>query len=116
MTQKLCDYRVYECDGKRIQINLINSELFSSCNDTLQDDDKGLHYLPRYVWEYIERKKDVDFVVTMSHRGPEWFDWNSGSAFKKHLFTTADLFLYGHEHFDDIQNLCQKDKIYGSYM
>lgn len=109
MTQKLCDYRVYECDGKRIQINLINSELFSSCNDTLQDDDKGLHYLPNYVWDYIERKKDVDFVVTMSHRGPEWFDWNSGIAFKKHLFTTADLFLYGHEHFDDIQNLCQKD-------
>lgn len=107
--QKLCDCRIYECDGKRIQINLINSELFSSCNDILQDDDKGLHYLPNYVWDYIERKKDVDFVVTMAHRGPEWFDWNSSSAFKQHLFTTADLFLYGHEHFDDIQNLCQKD-------
>lgn len=109
MTQKLCDYRVYEFDGKRIQINLINSELFSSCNDTLQDDDKGLHYLPNCVWDNIERKKDVDFVVTMSHRGPEWFDWDSGCAFKKHLFTSADLFLYGHEHFDDIHNLCQKD-------
>lgn len=108
-THKLCFYRVYECDGKRIQINLINSELFSSYNDTLQDDDKGLHYLPNYIWNYIERKRDVDFVVTMSHRGPEWFDWDSSRAFKKHLFTTADLFLYGHEHFDDIQNLCQKD-------
>lgn len=108
-TQKLCDCQVYEYDGKRFQINLINSELFSSCNDSIQDDDKGLHYLPNYVWDYVERRKDVDFVVTMSHRGPEWFNWDSATSFKNHLINTADLFLYGHEHFDDIHNVCQKD-------
>lgn len=34
ISNKLCDYKIYEIDGKRIQINLINSELFSSCNDS----------------------------------------------------------------------------------
>jgi len=109
VTNKLCDCKIYTIAGKRIQINLINSELFSSCNDSIHDDDKGLHYLPASVWENIIRKKDVDFVLTMSHRGPEWFDWSTCQAFKKHLFGNADIFLYGHEHFDEVQNMCKKD-------
>ena len=109
ISNKLCDCKIYSIAGKRIQINLINSELFSSCNDSIHDDDKGLHYLPTSVWENIVRRKDVDFVLTMSHRGPEWFDWSTCQAFKKHLFGNADAFLYGHEHFDEVQNLCKKD-------
>lgn len=109
ISNKLCDCKIYELCGKRIQINLINSELFSSCNDSIHDDDKGLHYLPTSVWDNISRKKDVDFVLTMSHRGPEWFDWSTSQAFKKHLFGNADVFLYGHEHFDEVQDLCQRD-------
>lgn len=109
ISNKLCDCKIYNISGKKLQINLINSELFASCNDSIEDDDKGLHYLPNSVWENISRKKDVDFVLTMSHRGPEWFDWSTSYAFKKHLFACADLFLYGHEHVDEIQNLCQKD-------
>lgn len=108
-TNKLYDCRIYDCNGKKIQINLINSELFSSCNDSIHDDDKGLHYLPSNVWEKLSRKKDVDLVITMSHRGPEWFDWTASQAFKKHLLGNADVFLYGHEHFDAVENLCQKD-------
>ena len=109
ISNKLCDYKIYEIDGKRIQINLINSELFSSCNDSIHDDDKGLHYLPVSVWEHIARKKEIDLVVTMSHRGPEWFDWSTCQVFKKHLMGNADVFIYGHEHFDEVQNLCQKE-------
>ena len=109
ISNKLCDCKIYEMSGKRIQINLINSELFSSCNDSIHDDDKGLHYLPNSVWENISRKKDVDLVLTMSHRGPEWFDWSTSYAFKKHLFANADIFLYGHEHVGEIQDLYQKD-------
>ena len=109
ISNKLCDCKIYTISGKRIQINLINSELFSSCNDSIHDDDKGLHYLPSSVWENIVRKKDVDFVLTMSHRGPEWFDWTTCQAFKRHLLGNADIFLYGHEHFDEVQNMCQKD-------
>lgn len=106
---KLCDCKIFETKGKRIQINLINSELFSACNDSIHDDDKGLHYLPSSVWENLSRRKDVDLVITMSHRGPEWFDWTTSQAFKKHLLNNADVFLYGHEHFDEVENLCQKD-------
>lgn len=109
VSNKLCDCKIYEMGGKRIQINLLNSELFSSCNDSIHDDDKGLHYLPNSVWENISRKKDVDLVLTMSHRGPEWFDWSTSYAFKKHLLANADVFLYGHEHVGEIQDLCQKD-------
>lgn len=109
VSNKLCDCKIYEISGKRIQINLINSELFSSCNDMIHDDDKGLHYLPNSVWENISRKKDVDLVLTMSHRGPEWFDWSTSYAFKKHLLANADIFLYGHEHVGEIQDLYQKD-------
>lgn len=108
-TNKLYDCMIYDCNGKKIQINLINSELFSSCNDSIHDDDKGLHYLPSNMWEKLSRKKDVDLVITMSHRGPEWFDWTASQAFKKYLLGNADVFLYGHEHFDEVENLCQKD-------
>lgn len=111
-TSKLYDCRIYECCSKKIQVNLINSELFSSCNDSIMDDDKGLHYLPNGVWGCIERKKDVDFVITMSHRGPEWFDWNTSIAFKRHLFSNVDLFLYGHEHFDDIHSLGKRNNCF----
>lgn len=71
---KLIDIKHYELDGKKLQINLINSELFSTCNDNLGDDDKGKHFLPESEWSRLARGQNVDIVVTVSHRGPEWFN------------------------------------------
>lgn len=106
---KLVDVKYLKVGEKTIQFNLINSELFSTCNDENGDDDKGKHYLPESEWNKLSRGKDVNLVVTVSHRGPEWFDWESSNSFKKSLYCNTDLFLYGHEHVNDLNLSCQKD-------
>jgi len=106
---KLIDVKTYNIDTKKVQINLINSELFATCNDEFGDDDKGKHFLPESEWGKLARGQNVDLVVTISHRGPEWFNWESSNSFKKKLYTDTDLFLYGHEHIDDVYGVCQKD-------
>ncbi len=106
---KLIDVKTYSVEGKKIQVNLVNSELFATCNDEYGDDDKGKHFLPESEWRKLARGQNVDFVVTISHRGPEWFNWESSNSFKKKLYMDTDLFLYGHEHIDDTSSVCQKD-------
>lgn len=106
---KLIDVKVLPVGNKKIQINLINSELFSTYNDENKDDDKGKHFLPESEWNRIARGKDIDLVITISHRGPEWFSWESANNFKKSLSCNTDLFLFGHEHINDTNFSCQKD-------
>lgn len=106
---KLVDVKVLTVGDKKIQINLVNSELFSTYNDEKGDDDKGKHFLPESEWNRLTRGKDIDLVVTVSHRGPDWFDWESANSFKKSLNCNTDLFLFGHEHVNDTNLSCQKD-------
>lgn len=110
VSNKLIDVKTLSVGNKKMQFNLINSELFSTCKDKYGDDDKGKHYLPANEWNKISREKDVDLVVTVSHRGPEWFDWDSTNCFKRSLYCNTDLFLYGHEHINDVRLSSQKDK------
>lgn len=106
---KLIDVKILSVGDKKIQINLVNSELFSTYNDENGDDDKGKHFLPESEWNRLARGRDIDLVVTISHRGPDWFDWESSNNFKKTLNCNTDLFLFGHEHINDTNLSCQKD-------
>ena len=106
---KLIDVKQYTIGSKKIQINLINSELFSTCKDKYGDDDKGKHLLPQNEWCRLSRGEDADLVLTVSHRGPEWFNWEDANNFKKQLYGSTDIFLYGHEHIDDLSEVCQAD-------
>lgn len=106
---KLVDVKTFDVEGKKIQVNLINSELFSTYKDSLGDDDKGKHFLPESEWGKLARGQNVDLVITISHRGPEWFNWENANSFKTYLYSSTDLFLYGHEHVDDISEVCHAD-------
>ncbi len=106
---KLLDVKQYPVGDKKIQINLINSELFSTYRDEYGDDDKGKHLLPETEWGRLSRDPNADLALTISHRGPEWFNWECANNFKKHLYSSTDLFLYGHEHIDDISSVCHSD-------
>ena len=106
---KLVDVKQYTVGNQKIQINLINSELFSTCKDQFGDDDKGKHLLPQNEWCRLSRGADADLVLTVSHRGPEWFNWEDANNFKKQLYSSTDIFLYGHEHIDDLSEVCQAD-------
>lgn len=105
-------YIDYE-DKTRLQINLINSELFSIFNDRNGDDDKGLHFLPESDINKLTKGEGVNFVVTVSHRGPDWFDWESSKLYRKKLTHSTDLYLYGHEHYDNVSCVtnCENDII-----
>lgn len=104
---KLIDIKFIKLGDKKIQINLINTELFSTYDDA--DDDKGKHYMPIYEWNKLSRGKDVDLVVTIAHHGPEWFDWESANRFREELYNNSDIFIYGHEHINDINQVFSKD-------
>jgi len=106
---KLVDVKQYTIGSQKIQINLINSELFSICKDEYGDDDKGKHLLPQNEWCRLSRGTDTDLVLTVSHRGPEWFNWEDANNFKKQLYASTDIFLYGHEHIDDLSDVCHAD-------
>ena len=106
---KLIDVKYYSYGNKKVQFNLVNSELFSTYNDIRGDDDKGKHYIPESELNKLKKGSDVDFVVTISHRGPEWFEWGSMNHFKKILYSYSDLFLYGHEHVNDINGIQKQD-------
>lgn len=107
---KLIDIKTFKLGNKKIQINLINTELFSTCGDEYGDDDKGKHYMPIYEWNKLSRGKDVNLVVTVAHHGPEWFNWEAANKFREELYNSSDIFLYGHEHITDISQICSKDE------
>lgn len=109
MHNKLVENKFLTFGKEILQINLINSELFSTYNDENKDDDKGLHYLPESEINKLKKRKDSNFVITLSHRGPDWFIWESGNNLKKMLYANTDIFVYGHEHINDITNTIRKD-------
>ncbi|MBD5099691.1 MAG: hypothetical protein HDT29_00060 [Clostridiales bacterium] len=74
---KLFNFRCFCTNGINTQINLLNSELFSTYRDKNGDDDKGVHYFPESSISKIKKKNWANYTITVMHRSPEWFSWQS---------------------------------------
>lgn len=107
---KLYTYKCFETDRVKTQINLLNSELFSTFLDRNGDDDKGLHYFPEHSISKIKKNKWANYTITVMHRSPEWFSWQSSQNLKTNFYKASNILICGHEHFSDIQDIEKENK------
>ena len=107
---KLFVYKNFETGDINTQINLLNSELFSTFMDKTGDDDKGLHYFPESSISKITKQKWANYTITVMHRSPEWFSWQSSQNLKNNFYRASNILICGHEHSSDIQDIEKEQK------
>lgn len=90
---RICDNRILEMAGLKIQCCLLNSAPFS----TRQPDDKQVHFLPERVQNQLYRAETCDLKITVMHHSYEWCDWNTKTMLKKYI-VNSDAVLFGHDH------------------
>lgn len=98
--KKLSDIHFLELDGKKIQLNLINSGVFSSL-----DEDQGFHYIPKQEIGELSKNYNSDFVITVMHHPHHWYNWRIKKDLESVLYERSDVLLCGHEHFDSRMNI-----------
>lgn len=98
--KSLIDIKLLKCDNKTIQINLINSGVFSST-----DEDQGYHYLPKTDIEKLSENRNSDYVFTIMHHPHHWYSWRVKKGLEKALYERNDMLFFGHEHQDSQMNV-----------
>ncbi len=87
-------YTVQLTNDFSIEINLINSALFSTL-----EEDKGLHFLPQDVIQSVNNPTEADFVITVMHHPSDWFIDTTMQPLENVIYSKSSLVFYGHEHF-----------------
>ena len=85
--------RLLSFDGFRIEVNLINSGLFSTL-----DEDKGLHYISQHCINDLVQPTGADFVVTVMHHAPEWYTDDLKHQLENAIYRKSSIVFLGHEH------------------
>ena len=85
-------------DHTVIQVNLVNSALFSLYKDKLKDGDEGVHYISPKSIQLLEKDEKSDLSITVMHHSEEYFSWDIRSELKNILKKETDLLLLGHDH------------------
>ena len=86
--------RILSYNGYNIEINLVNSAIFS-----ILEEDKGLHFLPSQAIEKIAEPSHADFVVTIMHHSPEWYNDDQKNRIDETICGKSSIVMYGHEHY-----------------
>lgn len=92
-SNKLLCKRKIDCNGFEIEVNLLNTAIFST-----KDEDKGLHYFPPYLIEEIAEPSGADLVISIMHHAPDWFNDSNKNILESVLFQKNSLIFLGHEH------------------
>lgn len=88
----LVDVKILQRAECVMQINLINSSLFSTL-----EDDKGLLYIP--FNELHKIKKDNNRIsISMMHHPPSWFKSFQCNDVENSVFSNSNVLIVGHEH------------------
>ena len=61
---------VIDVGGFTIEINLINSTVFSLCHE----NDQGLHFLPNSIISKLIAPSGADMAITLMHHSHQWFN------------------------------------------
>lgn len=96
-SDKLCDVKIWEYGGTKIQFCLLNSSPYS----TLNPDDKQFHYFPAVVEEQLIRNDEADLKITVMHHHFEWCEWDTKEMLKRAL-KSDDLTFFGHDHKEEM--------------
>jgi len=94
MSMAVFDQRIIQCSGFSIEVNLINTGVFS-----ILDEDKGLHYIPRHCINHILTPTEADFVITVMHHAPDWYTDEIKTSLEESIFGKSSVLFLGHEHY-----------------
>ena len=90
--------------GKTIQLNLLNTAVFSSL-----DEDQGFHYLPASIISKLSAQNNSDFVITIMHHPHHWFMSGCKKALEEALYSRSDIIFVGHEHYESSMKIEHSD-------
>lgn len=97
-TDKEIDRKIVDLNNVKIQINLINSALFSTFNDYDKDVDDGCHFISPDKLNLIKKLDNIDYSITMMHHPEEYFSWDCRKELKAAILENTDILILGHEH------------------
>ncbi|WP_127587739.1 metallophosphoesterase [Paenibacillus koleovorans] len=101
---KLLHQSVYKLTNDfSIEVNLINSALFSTL-----EDDKGFHFLPQDVIQNLNNPTDADFVISVMHHPTDWFVDQTMQGLENVIYSKSSLVFYGHKHYQDASIIINK--------
>lgn len=93
-------------DGFSIEINMINSTVFS----LLHENDQGLHYLPEEVIGNLASPSGANMAITLMHHSHQWFNDSCKLQFEKALLEKNTMVFFGHEHYQTTQAISYNGK------
>lgn len=91
--ERLCDTKVIDVAGIKLNIRMLNSAPFSTRTAT----DKELHYFPQYVAENLSQNLGADLRITVMHHHYEWCEWNTKEMLRNTI-AKDDITFFGHDH------------------
>ena len=91
---------------KRIQINLINTAIFSSLAE-----DQGFHYLPERDIARLSEQNDADFVFSVMHHPHHWYSAKCKKQIETALYSRSDLIFVGHEHYESDMSIKKDNSV-----
>lgn len=90
---------VIDVGGFTIEINLINSTVFSLCHE----NDQGLHFLPNSIISKLIAPSGADMAITLMHHSHQWFNDKCKPVLEQALLEKNTMLFFGHEHYQASQ-------------
>ena len=100
----LVDKRIFIYGEKKIQVNLINTAIFSSL-----DNDQGFHYIPMSDIVTLKDQNDSDFIFSVMHHPHHWYSASCKKQLEEALYSRSDIVFVGHEHYESTQKVEGED-------
>ena len=90
---KIYSQRIIDFNNFKIEINMINTGIFSSL-----EEDKGLHYIPQSCINDYIKPSGADFIITIMHHAPDWYTDEIKNRFEEAIYKKSSIVFLGHEH------------------
>lgn len=98
LDEKIIDKQIIKFGDYELNINLINSSLFSTIDKN--DSDVGLHYIQSYDIDKLINNSNIP-TITVMHHPIEWFNEICQDDLRKEIFDNSHFLLLGHKHCAD---------------
>ena len=97
---------IVDVNGFTIEINLLNSTIFS----LLHDNDQGIHYVSDEVISQLAAPTGANMAITLMHHSHQWFNDACKAKLEKALLEKNTMVFCGHEHFQATQAISYNGK------
>jgi predicted MPP superfamily phosphohydrolase len=88
---------VMQVGDERVVVNSFNTAISSR----LKDCQGKMRFPTKVLRPTSTRVKETDLLISIFHHPYSWLEGESARAFRKHIETTSDVVLTGHEHEED---------------